>query len=64
VSQDTKKTIVISFWGRQEQADKYGSTAFPKILETVKHLLEETPIVKNYDVLSSTFYKTAVKATV
>ena len=64
LSSDTKKVIVISFWDRQEQADAYGRTTFPQVLETVKHLLEETPAVKAYDVLSSTVHKTAIKATV
>jgi quinol monooxygenase YgiN len=64
ISSDTKKAIVISFWQRQEQADKYATTTYPQILETVKHLLDDTPAVKSYDVFSSTFYKTAVKATV
>jgi hypothetical protein len=64
VSPDSKKAIVISFWQRQEQADKYAAVAYPQILESVKHLLEETPVLKSYDVLSSTFYKTPAKTTV
>jgi quinol monooxygenase YgiN len=64
ISADTKKAVVISFWGRQEQADKYSVTAYPQILEAVKHLLEETPVAKSYEMLSSTFYKKADKATI
>ena len=64
VSAGSKKAILISFWQRQEQADTYAATTYPQILEAVKHLLEKTPAVKSYDVISSTFYKTAVKATI
>lgn len=64
ISPDKNKAMVISFWGRKEQAEAYGRTAYPQVLETVKHLLEEAPVVKNYDILSSTFYKTAEKATI
>jgi hypothetical protein len=64
VSADTKKAIIISFWDRQENADKYAANAYPQILTAVKPLLEEDPIVKNYEILSSTFYKKPVKETV
>lgn len=64
ISPDKHKAIVISFWGRQEQADAYARNAYPQVLETVRHLLEETPVVKKYDILSSTFYKAVEKVTV
>lgn len=64
LNSDKKKAVVISFWERQEQAENYAATAYPQILATVKHLIEEAPIIKNYDVLSSTFHTAAVEATV
>ena len=64
LSPDTKDAIVISFWDRQEHADAYGRTAYPQVLQSVKSLLEDTPQVKNYDILNSTFQKTAVKAVI
>jgi len=64
LSPDTKDAVVISFWDRKEQAEAYGRTAYPQVLQSVKDLLEETPQVKNYDIVSSTFIKTGVKATV
>ncbi|HZY99651.1 MAG TPA: hypothetical protein VFE36_08765 [Candidatus Baltobacteraceae bacterium] len=63
LSSDTTKAIVISFWGSQEQANTYAGTAYVQILESVKHLLEEPPVARSYDVLNSTFYKTIAKAT-
>lgn len=64
LSSDSSKAIVISFWDRKDQADAYGRDVYPKVLETVKHYLDETPVVKNYDVISSTFDKMVEKATV
>lgn len=64
VSSDAKKAIVISFWNRKEQADAYGRTLYPQVVELVEKLLDETPMVKNYDVFSTSFYKTAVKETI
>lgn len=64
LSPDATKAIVVSFWDGKEQADAYGRTVYPQVLEMAKDLLEEDPIVKNFEVVSSTFYKTAVKATV
>ena len=61
LSSDTKKAIVISFWDRKEQAEAYGRTVYPKVLETVEKHLDDTPMVKNYEVFSSTFYKMAIK---
>ena len=63
LSSDTKKAVVISFWDREQQADAYGRTAYPKVLEMVDKYLDETPAVKTYNVFSSTFYKLAVAAT-
>ena len=64
LSEDTSKAVIVSFWDRKEQAETYGRTVYPQILESVKKLLDETPVVRNYDVLSSTFHKLAEKATV
>ena len=64
LSPDTKDAVVITFWDRKENAESYNRTAYPQMLQTVKDLLEEAPQVKTYDIVSSTFAKTAVKATV
>jgi quinol monooxygenase YgiN len=64
LSPDTKDAVVISFWDRQEHADAYARTAYPQVLQSIKNLLEDTPHVKNYDILSSTFQKVAVKAAI
>lgn len=64
LSPDSTKAVAVSFWDEKEKAEAYGRTAYPQVLEIVKDLLEENPSVKSFDVLSSTFNKTAVKATV
>jgi steroid delta-isomerase-like uncharacterized protein len=46
--------IAISLWDSKEQADAYNSSAYPKVLELVKNMLDGTPRVQNLNVLSST----------
>jgi quinol monooxygenase YgiN len=64
VSPDAKDAFVITFWDRKEHAEAYGRTAFPQVLQVVKNFLEESPQTKAYDVVSSTFLNTVVKASV
>ena len=59
LSPDTKDAVVISFWDRKENAETYNRTAYPQALQSVKDFLEESPQVKTYDIVSSTFFKTA-----
>ena len=59
LSPDTKDAVVISFWDRKESAEAYNRTAYPQVLQSVKDLLEGSPLVKTYDIVSSTFFKTA-----
>ena len=54
----------ISFWDKKENAESYNSTTYPEVLKILANVLEGTPQIKTYDVVSSTFHKIPTLATV
>jgi quinol monooxygenase YgiN len=47
----------ISFWNSQADADEYHREQFPKIHDSVRHLLETDPVVQTFDVHTSTTHR-------
>jgi hypothetical protein len=41
----------------------YARSAYPGVLKTLEKVVEGTPQVLSYDVVNSTFHKTAVRVT-
>jgi heme-degrading monooxygenase HmoA len=46
--------VGISFWQSREDAEKYNREAFPKITEMMRPVLEGAPLVRNFEVTTST----------
>lgn len=44
----------ISFWDHQRNAEAYNSNGYPEVVKRLDELLDGTPYVKTFDVLSST----------
>jgi len=44
----------ISFWNHKRNAEAYNSNVYPEMLKRLDELLDGTPYVKTFDVLSST----------
>jgi len=58
---DTESTrfLGLSFWNSKEDAERYNREQFPKIHEMFKHLLETEPLIRTFDVHSSTTHRIA-----
>ena len=58
---DTESTQVLglSFWKSREDVERYHREQYPKIHEMIKHLLETEPLVRTFDVHSSTTHRIA-----
>jgi quinol monooxygenase YgiN len=62
---DTESTRVLglSFWNKREDAERYHRQQYPKISEILKPLLENEPVIRTFDVHTSTTHRiTAGKA--
>jgi quinol monooxygenase YgiN len=64
LSPDGKDAVAISLWDRQANAESYSQKAYPQVAQLLTSLLEGTPQVKTYDVVSSTFHKIAAQVAV
>ena len=56
---DTESTRVLglSFWNSKEDAERYHREQFPKIQEMLKPLVETEPVVRTFDVHTSTTHR-------
>lgn len=50
-----------SLWERKENADVYSRETYPQVLKSLARVVEGTPEVRGYEVLNSTFHKTAAQ---
>jgi quinol monooxygenase YgiN len=59
LSSDTESNRVLgqSFWNSKQDAERYHREQYPKIHEMLKHLLESEPVIRTFDVQSSTIHK-------
>jgi heme-degrading monooxygenase HmoA len=48
---------VVSFWDSKEQAETYNSTTYSEVLKILANVVDGTPQIKTYDVVTSTFHK-------
>ena len=58
-----REIIAISFWDQKENAQTYNSIGYPEALKILKKLLDGTPHVRTFDVVSSTLQKIAPRVT-
>ncbi|HWZ97352.1 MAG TPA: hypothetical protein VN025_06285 [Candidatus Dormibacteraeota bacterium] len=54
----------ISFWEKAEHAEAYNRGTYPAILKILSSLIEGIPRVETFEVVNSTFHKSAVAAAV
>jgi heme-degrading monooxygenase HmoA len=62
---DTEETriLALSFWNSREDAERYNREQYPTIKEMMRHLLEGDPVIRTFNVESSTTHRiTAGKA--
>ena len=56
---DNNRVLGISFWNTREDAEQYQHTEYSKVQETVRPLLDAEPVVRTYEVHTSTTHKIA-----
>jgi heme-degrading monooxygenase HmoA len=49
----------LSFWNTKEDAEQYHREQYPKVRETLQHLLEVEPVIRTFDVHTSTTHRIA-----
>ncbi len=57
---DGSEVTTISFWDQEGNAQAYHSSGYPEVLKILGKLLDGTPYVKTFDVVSSTFQRVAL----
>src|SRR6266849_5602660 len=56
---DPDRLLAISFWNTKEDAARYQKEQYPAVQEMIRHLLEAEPVVRTFNVDSSTQHKIA-----
>ena len=55
-----REVATISFWDHKGNVQAYNSSGYPEGLKILARLLDGTPYVKTFDVVSSTFQRVAL----
>jgi len=53
--------LALSFWNKQEDAQRYEREQFETVQKTIQHLMEAAPVVRTFNVHTSTAHKLAAK---
>jgi heme-degrading monooxygenase HmoA len=56
---DDNRVLSLSFWNTKEDAEQYHRAEYKKVHEMVQHLLEAEPMIRTFDVHTSTTHKIA-----
>ena len=54
---ENREVATISFWDHRGSAQDYNAHGHPKVLKLLGNVLDGTPYVKTFDVVSSTFQR-------
>jgi len=56
---DDNRVLGLSFWNTKEDAEQYHRTEYPKVRETLQHLLDAEPMIRTFEVHTSTTHRIA-----
>ncbi|MCU1297355.1 MAG: hypothetical protein JWO91_1633 [Acidobacteriaceae bacterium] len=56
---ESNQVLALSFWNTQEDAQRYEQEQFDTVQKTIQHLLETAPVVRTFDVHTSTARRVA-----
>jgi len=56
---EDNRVLSLSFWNSKEDAERYQREQYPAIHEMVRHLLEAEPVIRIFNVDSSTTHRIA-----
>lgn len=51
------EVVAISLWDSKESADAYSRDSYPEVLRGLANVVEGTPVVRTYEVSTSTLHK-------
>jgi heme-degrading monooxygenase HmoA len=54
---EPNRVLALSFWNTREDAQRYHHEQFDTVQKTIQHLLETAPVVRTFDVHTSTAHK-------
>lgn len=54
---EPNRILGLSFWDSKEDAERYNREQYPQVHDTIKHLLETEPVIRTFDVESSTTHR-------
>ena len=58
---EPNRVLALSFWHTREDAQRYEREQFDAVQKTVQNLLETAPVVRTFDVHTSTAHKIAAE---
>ena len=56
---EDNRVLALGFWNTKEDAEQYQRVEYQKVHETIRHLLESEPVIRTFNVHSSTSHKIA-----
>jgi heme-degrading monooxygenase HmoA len=56
---DPNRVLALSFWNTRENAERYNREQYPTLHEMVRHVLETEPVIRIFNVDTSTTHKIA-----
>jgi len=54
---ESNRVLALSFWNAKEDAERYHREQYPKINEMLSHLLDTAPVIRTFDVHTSTTHR-------
>jgi len=60
---ETNRVLALVFWKTKEDAEQYHRAEYQKVHDAIRHLLEAEPVVRTFDVHTSTVHKIGVAKT-
>lgn len=56
---EPNRILGLSFWNSKEDAEQYHREQFPKVSEILAHIAQDTPVVRTFNVHTSTTHRIA-----
>ena len=56
---EDNRVLALGFWNTKEDAEQYHRVEYQKVHETIRHLLESEPVIRTFNVHSSTSHRIA-----
>ena len=56
---EDNRVLALGFWKTKEDAEQYHRAEYQKVHESIRHLLEAEPVIRTFDVHTSTSHKIA-----